>query len=149
MERFWNKVDKTSSCWVWTGCKREGYGRFRLNGKIRCAHRLSWEMHHKKEIPNGLCVCHTCDNPSCVNPDHLWLGTKKQNNKDKQSKGRSTKGRSYNCGSDSGSAKLTDQDVLTIRSLAGKVPQKELAQTFSVGQDQISRIINRKRWAHL
>jgi hypothetical protein len=91
-ERFFKKVLKTDSCWIWVGCKfPSGYGSFSLrkDGLVveQRAHRVSYIL-HKGDIPKGLFVCHTCDNPACVNPDHLWLGTHQQNNQDKVNKKR-------------------------------------------------------------
>ena len=88
MERFWNKVDKTDDCWNWTASKNiQGYGYFRFDGKMRKAHRMAWLLVNG-EIPDGMCVCHTCDNPGCVNPIHLWLGTNQDNMDDMNNKGR-------------------------------------------------------------
>lgn len=88
-QRFWNKVDKgdESGCWVWKGSTTRGYGTLSLNGKPYYAHRFSYELHHGA-IPESLFVCHTCDNPVCCNPAHLWLGTMKDNMDDKIRKGR-------------------------------------------------------------
>ena len=87
-ERFFEKVNKTDSCWLWTGAlSSSGYGSFGVAGKATAAHRYSYQIHNG-EIPEGLIICHTCDTPSCVNPDHLWLGTYSDNMKDMVAKDR-------------------------------------------------------------
>jgi hypothetical protein len=88
-ERFWAKVDKTENCWLWTASRQSfGYGTFMLTkGKFARAHRFSWELHNGP-IPEGLFVLHHCDVPWCVNPDHLYLGTNRDNARDRKERGR-------------------------------------------------------------
>jgi hypothetical protein len=93
-QRFWKFVEKSDGCWLWTGQRTpEGYGRFvvgrtpKKKGLNKGAHRFSWELHHGA-IPEGLVVCHHCDNPSCIRPDHLFVGTVSDNTQDMLRKGR-------------------------------------------------------------
>lgn len=102
MIRFWERVNKDGPvpthlpslgpCWVWTGTTAKGYGYFRVNGRLTRVTRYSYELHYL-ESPRQLEVCHRCDNPSCVRPDHLFLGTHLDNMRDAASKGRLTGGR--------------------------------------------------------
>ncbi|MFA6325045.1 MAG: HNH endonuclease [Candidatus Paceibacterota bacterium] len=86
--RFWTKVDKTKTCWNWLGSKSsKGYGRFKIKGKLYSPHRISYELINGP-IPKGMFICHKCDNPACVNPGHLFLGTQSDNMKDCFKKGR-------------------------------------------------------------
>ena len=93
-ERLWEKTDKAGSCWIWVGTtNRDGYGNIGIdNKKTALTHRVAWMVTHGP-IPVDLCVLHRCDNPRCVNPDHLFLGTQADNMRDMMLKGRSRKGR--------------------------------------------------------
>ena len=130
-KRFWLKVDKRGpdECWEWTGSRLSDweYGRIRDNGKNKATHRLSWELHNG-EIPEGLLVCHHCDNPPCVNPKHLFLGGHSENQLDSFRKGRRKPLR----GERNGGSKLSTYDVLGIRKLyrQGRFTQKELADKW-------------------
>ncbi|HUD01351.1 MAG TPA: HNH endonuclease [Rhabdochlamydiaceae bacterium] len=89
--RFWTKTDMRGQeeCWLWKGAKYgNGYGMFWLNGRTRPAHRVAWELHHNKPFPEGKLGCHSCDNPICVNPHHIWPGTMSENILDARAKGR-------------------------------------------------------------
>lgn len=89
--KFWRRVERVSwGCWLWTGAKHErGYGRVRWDGRVLAAHRVAWLLSHDDELPpDELCVLHTCDEPSCVNPEHLFLGTHRENAQQRASKGR-------------------------------------------------------------
>jgi HNH endonuclease len=152
-DRFWAKVAKggPQDCWTWTGCHDGyGYGHIRIEGHAVYAHRLSYELHHGP-LPDGLYVCHNCptgDNPSCVNPAHLFLGTAKDNTQDMLSKGRQR----YvsRPGEANPYAKLTDEIVLDIRRrITTGETKAALAREYGVSHVTISRIINRKTWKHL
>ncbi len=110
------------------------------------AHRASWEIHFG-EIPNGLCVLHKCDNPSCVNPEHLFLGTRKDNSIDMLLKDRGNKAK----GQENGANKLTENEVIKIRKIYkdGGISQKKLGHLFRIGQTQVWHIVNNKQWAWL
>lgn len=92
--RFWSKVEKTETCWLWTGAtSRRGYGTIHHNGKCRRATHVSWEMANGREWPDGMYGCHTCDNPNCVRPEHVFPGTQSDNLLDASRKGRLPKKR--------------------------------------------------------
>ncbi len=143
IETFMSRVEKTNTCWLWTAGKNgDGYGNWSLNGRNINAHRASYIL-FVGEIPNGLHVCHNCDNPSCVNPDHLWLGTYKDNAQDRARKGRnnSRKGESH------GNSKLTEDDVREIRQLyRNGTKQVEISRRFSISSGHVSSIISNKLW---
>ncbi len=154
-ERFWPKVRKTESCWEWIGARVPfGYGLVGRGGRRgnRLAHRVSWELTNGT-IPEGLCVLHHCDNPGCVRPSHLWLGTRTDNNRDMYQKGRDVNTQHPGMcplGEAHGNAKLTLMQVLEIRSRyeAGEHGLSALAAEFGVHKVTIWRIANRREWKH-
>ena len=156
-ERFWSKVEKTDECWNWTADKfSNGYGKLRVkhDGRLRQlgAHRIAYLLTHF-EVPDDRFVCHSCDNPLCVNPKHLWLGTQADNMRDASSKDRVRgtygKFREPDCaGEKNGQAKLTQSQVDEIRErYAAGVRQKQLAEKFGVLQSTISKLVKHQRWA--
>lgn len=122
-----------------------GYGQFKVNNKVQRAHRVSWTIHFG-DIPDRLLICHKCDNPSCVNPSHLFIGTQFDNMKDAV-----TKGRLNNKGEKQGCSKLTTEQVLKIRELyaTGNYTQRGLGKLYGMCHGQINQIINRKAWTHV
>lgn len=140
--RFWQFVAKQSAdeCWNWTGGASEfGYGAFSYQGKPIAAHRYSFILHHGPMPDEDAKVCHTCDNPSCVNPKHLYAGTLKTNGRDMAERERSR------------TTKLTASEVASIREryAASNVTQDRLATEFGTTQTNISEIVNRHHWKHL
>ena len=142
MKGFWEKVKKGSGCWEWTAHKNsQGYGMFNYFGEIWLAHRVSAKINGMDV--EDVCVLHHCDNPSCVNPKHLWLGTRGDNNKDRHKKGRSRGGR--NIGEANPMSKLTAEEVRWIRQLGGS--QYKIAKCFGITQSTVSRLKSRGSWA--
>ena len=144
--RFLAKVEKTSSCWNWTAWKNYlGYGGFNFNGKNIVAHRVSFQL-FKGTIPLGMCVLHKCDNRKCVNPSHLFLGTRADNIKDMDIKGR----RVNPIGELNGFSKLKEKDILEIRELAKTdIFQYKIAEKFNVTPTTISYVLAGKSWCHI
>jgi len=138
IERFWSYVDVTPGCWEWNGYRRKplGHGQFSLNQLSVLAHRVSWEFHNGP-IPEGLFVCHKCDVAHCVNPDHLFLGTGKDNMRDCAAKGRNK-----------GNSKITADDALCIRAMYhwSKIGPKEISSEFGCTMSNIWSIILGKSW---
>ena len=135
-------VEDKNGCWRWIGYKdKGGYGHIGFGGEM--IHRFSYRR-FKGEIPEGLCVCHTCDVRDCVNPNHLWLGTTQENTADKISKGRQIRGEKI------GSSKLKDEDILKIRKMRieGK-KQKEICEAFGISRATVMLICQNKLWKHI
>jgi hypothetical protein len=144
LERFWSRVTKTDSCWLYQDIGRYGYGLFPFKGRTFRAHCFIWEQTHGP-IPHGFFVCHDCDVPACVRPDHLFLGTPAQNSADMVAKGRSAKG------SRIGISRLTERQVEEIkRQLPGRFgTQSRLARQYGVSESAISQIANGHTWRHV
>jgi hypothetical protein len=155
-ERFWRLVDKSDvdGCWVWVGNKIKGYGRVVVKGRRYKAHILSYEL-HSGPVSSGLVVCHTCDNPACVRPDHLWLGTHTQNIADRHAKGRTARGKQI-----SNTVKLDEQKVFEMRLIwkqkkeAGEVKRfqfntEKLGRMFGVTGTMAGLIVNGRFWKHV
>lgn len=154
INRFWTKVSidfsNPTGCWIWTGTINIwGYGSIYIDGKTRGAHRISYQIANGS-FDYNFHVCHTCDNPACVNPDHLWLGTAKDNAIDRVLKGRDALNKAK--GSKCGKSKLTEEQVLEIRklhSLEMYTTQKQLATQFGISLATFKQIITRKTWKHI
>jgi hypothetical protein len=136
------KKNETTDCWEWCGERSPyGYGRFTKEGKKQQVHRISYEI-HCGVIPLGMCVCHRCDNRICVNPDHLFIGTHSENSADMVAKGRQVRG------TDIPQAKLTEQEVISIRGTHG-LSHRKIARMYGVSPSQINDIRLGKWWKHL
>lgn len=148
-ERFWRKVSKTEQCWIWTGNRRpNGYGAIQEGAKgsrTLSAHRLSYEM-HCGPIPDHHVVMHTCDNPSCVRPDHLLVGTYQENMDDMWAKGRGRP--AVNLGEASGRAKLTDERVRFIRANP-RMGHKEIADLWGLSPNAVRGVRIGRTWKHI
>jgi HNH endonuclease len=154
LKRFMGKVEMEpmSGCWLWTGAPGDNtatgqYGRFHILGAQERAHRVSWALHYGP-IPDGLHVLHRCDNQSCVNPTHLFLGTNAVNVADRVAKGRS--GGEAHPGETHPMARLDEARVraIRLRRMAG-APLKVIAEEFEICIPHVSDIINRRKWAHV
>lgn len=163
LARFLYKVLKTDSCWIWIGAPKNasGYGVFYLDGKSIGAHRASYE-HFVEKVPDSLWVLHRCDNPPCVRPDHLFVGSARDNTQDMVAKGRHYKGDlhwtklhpewiSAARGEKSGTAKLTEKLVVRMRQeyAAGTVTLDDLAKSYSMSLVAVYKVIHGQTWAHV
>lgn len=143
--RFWPRVRKTDGCWLWAGERTAaGYGVLRAPGRKGSigAHRHSWQIHFG-EIPADLFVCHRCDNPSCVNPTHLFLGTCRENTLDAAKKGRLS-GRNSPRGEGHGCAKLTEDQVMEIRRSTGFL--RITAEKYGISKSHVWDIRRGNAW---
>lgn len=148
-DRFWQKVNRAGpdECWEWTGSFNvQSYGHLLANGRRTKATHVSWFLYHG-EWPNdlGLYVLHKCDNPPCVNPEHLFLGTNADNARDRSEKGRSA------TGTDHAHAKLTESDVKAMRRMyaAGGISQAKIGALYGVTPAMVHRIVSRTAWKHI
>lgn len=138
-------VDTATECHNWLAYKdKDGYGSIKNGTKFQRVHRVIWELKNGK-IPDRLVICHKCDNPSCLNIKHLFIGTPKENNDDKVTKNRQAKG------SRNGQAKLNERDVTAIRKMykKGFVTLKQVAEKFGVTYAMVHLIVTNKNWNHV
>lgn len=153
--RFWAKVDKSGSCWLWLAGKDQlGYGMFWIDGHTVHAHRVAWMLRHGL-VPNGVLVCHECDEPGCVNPSHLFLGTQADNMADREAKGR---GRypdpPVNRGESHGNAKLTVAKVRRAKRLYQSEERRygdmaRLAKEYGVSLSTVYNAVKGRTWSHV
>jgi hypothetical protein len=153
-DRFWHYVAKSKGCWLWTGtCDKNGYGRLMIDANPLLAHRLSWNIHYGDIPPTdsrykkgeSKHVLHHCDNPTCVNPEHLYLGTPQDNTNDMWNRGRAKPG--HLVGEKHGMAKLTEAQVREIRQ--GNETYRVLAKRFGVSATTIADVRHRHIWKHI
>lgn len=151
VEDFWANVDSTNlgdplKCWEWIGWRNVfGYGVCYFQGKRMLANRASILV-HQGAIPDGLCSCHRCDNPPCVNPNHLFLGTRSENQADSMAKGRARNFKHRPIyGEQCKTSKVKTADIVAIR--ASNLPQSKIAKQFRISQSNVSMIRTRKIWA--
>jgi len=143
-DRFWARVIKGDGCWGWAGhINTSGYGSFSVNKKTAVASRVSWQIHFGG-IPDGMVVCHRCDNRPCTNPDHLFLGTVQDNNDDCTAKGRRAMGANH------GMSKLTPEIVVSLRlERARGVMLKDLSAKYGFSMAAISSAVTGRTWSHV
>lgn len=156
-ERFWSKVKKENACWLWTAGTSSGYGLFWLNGENYLAHRISWMWHNNLPLKAEMIVLHKCDIPTCVNPEHLVLGTTQDNVADRVSKGRSAFGarngtythpETVKKGEANGRAILTEELVRAIRKEYSEsfVSYHISAKKYGVSKSLIFKVVNYELW---
>lgn len=155
LKKFWSRVQRGNNedCWLWTGSLGgAGYGQFLLFKRTLLAHRVSYILHSKKIIEFGMYACHKCDKPSCVNPNHIFLGTQKDNMSDCSKKNRTNKSylTIYFAGENGPNSKLTNQNVIKIRELLNKgCKQIEISSLFNISQPNVSDIKRRNTYKNI
>ena len=145
--RLLNRIKIVNGCWEWKDfiCPMTGYGKITYERKCMTAHRLSY-IYHKGDIPPEMFVCHVCDNPKCINPDHPFIGTAKDNSRDMVKKGRHVS----HLGENNQCSRLTENQVIEIRRLCSEgVKQIEIGKMFGIDQCHVSDIKLRKLWKHI
>lgn len=154
-QKIYKRIEiRPNGCWEWQGSVSAQYGYARVGEKTYRVNRLSWMLANNREVREGYCICHTCDNPICINPKHLWEGTRSENMRDMGRKGRNSLQRYpelQKYGEDSHLAKLKASDVQKIRALvaSGEHTQKEIGKIYGICQQHVSDLIRRRRWAHV
>lgn len=148
-EDIWKSVNKKGDdgCWEWVGYKnKDGYGRMKVDYKMYHVHRIVYELTYGP-IPDGLLICHRCNNRSCCNPNHLYLGTQKDNMEQCVFEGRLK----TSFGEKHGQSKLNEKDVKKIKELYNtkNYSQRCLGKLFNISHSEISRIINNQVWKHI
>ena len=145
--RLWSKINILSDdkCWEWQGAKTTaGYGVIRINYELNYAHRLAWMLKNKAEIPKKGVICHRCDNPSCCNPNHLFLGTQADNIRDAAKKDRMPKGEVHHMSS------ISKDDVRHIRYLGyTNMSKKKIGEKFGISRQAVTDILCKRTWGHI
>lgn len=140
---FWTKVRKTETCWIWMGTlDKDGYGNYYTGNRPHRAPRISYALAHPNQEIVGKVVRHTCDNPACVNPAHLRLGTQKDNMRDRGARGRTAKGAA------NGRAKISEEQVRELLRRANEGPTK-LSKEVGLHLSTVANILKRKIWKHV
>jgi lambda repressor-like predicted transcriptional regulator len=157
--RFWSKIEKTDGCWIWTaGVDTGGYGQIRIDGRLVMAHRYAYEL-IVGPFPAGMLACHTCDNPRCVRPDHVFPGTYADNSADMVSKGRQATGDRHRSrlypevvkrGEAHPKAVLTAEIVAEIRNRrAAGEGVRALGREYGISHNTVVALLQRRSWAHV
>lgn len=158
LEKFAHLAERRGECLMWTGSAlASGYGQTSYKGRKDLAHRVAFEI-AKGPIPPGMCVCHSCDNPPCIEPSHLWIGTHADNTHDAVNKGRMASGSRHGThtrpdliprGERRAFSKLTREQVVEIKCRIGNESQSDIAADYGVGQGTISKIARGVKWSHV